>query len=355
MSLCKSEIQNGGAEILLKKMLKEDNFYFLTNLLAILSCVFVCIAWQYFHTIRSTEKSSDSNLWSNLFKDDRQTENALQVENEVKADVCTSTSCVRCSRSVYSTEKLLRKWKKIKEDLKPCEDTRKKFFNAIIKSSNQVYMNDGTRNIAKKQNPTVFYLEGLPGKIWYEKTANEFAEKLSILENDDFQQIVKSEFTNVYNYFKHEWVSNEVPSGGWYLYYLYNQGVKNEENCLRCPRVIKEIEKLEVAMLDCAFGNVVFSVLLPGTSIRLHCGPTNVRIRCHIPIIAPPGYFLMVGDVQYTWQEGKILIFDDSFYHKVYCCDNVHEPRVVLMLDLWHPSLLLSERELVKQIFSPQK
>lgn len=43
-----------------------------------------------------------------------------------------------------------------------------------------------------------------------------------------------------------------------------------------------------------------------------------------------------------TWEEGKILIFDDSFEHEVW--HNGTSVRVVFIVDVWHPDLTEEER-----------
>jgi len=49
-----------------------------------------------------------------------------------------------------------------------------------------------------------------------------------------------------------------------------------------------------------------------------------------------------VGTEWHTWEEGKAIIFDDSWEHEV-----IHtgtDIRVVLIMDIWHPELPESQR-----------
>ena len=41
------------------------------------------------------------------------------------------------------------------------------------------------------------------------------------------------------------------------------------------------------ALLCCLVVDVFFSVLSPGTHIEPHCGATNLRLRCHLPLQLP--------------------------------------------------------------------
>jgi hypothetical protein len=46
---------------------------------------------------------------------------------------------------------------------------------------------------------------------------------------------------------------------------------------------------------------------------------------------------LRVGEKTRTWEEGKAIIFDDSYEHEVWNYSDCH--RIVLVLDVWHPDL----------------
>ena len=88
-----------------------------------------------------------------------------------------------------------------------------------------------------------------------------------------------------------------------------------------------------------AFFNAKFSILQPGTEILPHCGPSNARLRAHVTVAAAAGASLRVGapDAKRVEWGAAPLVFDDSFEHDV-----IHEgadPRIVLVLDAWHPEL----------------
>ena len=104
-------------------------------------------------------------------------------------------------------------------------------------------------------------------------------------------------------------------------------------------------------------GSSFFSRMKPGTHLRAHCGPTNLRLRVHLGIDVPAAasdgrWRLRVGDEVREWREGECLVFDDSYEHEVW-----HEPppegeewsssspsRVVLIVDIWHPAIPPHER-----------
>ena len=63
----------------------------------------------------------------------------------------------------------------------------------------------------------------------------------------------------------------------------YKQGCRVSENGRSCPKTLDLVENcLENVMKECVFGNVFFSVVEGGTCITEHCGPANVRVRCHL-------------------------------------------------------------------------
>lgn len=96
------------------------------------------------------------------------------------------------------------------------------------------------------------------------------------------------------------------------------------------------------------YNHALFSALAPQTHVSPHYGPTNKKLRCHLPLVVPRGgqCTLTVGGEVRNLVEGKCVIFDDSFIHEA--CNNASNynaedgsggPRVVLIIDIWHPDL----------------
>ncbi len=130
-----------------------------------------------------------------------------------------------------------------------------------------------------------------------------------------------------------------LSSGSWRQYALYRHGYRLDEHCARCPTTTLLVDAIPGA--DSA-GLVYFSVLDPHTHVVAHAGPTNLRIRCHLPLMVPDGCALRVGKTWRAWREGKCLVFDDSFVHEA---DNpTDRERIVLIVDVWHPDLTPAER-----------
>lgn len=98
----------------------------------------------------------------------------------------------------------------------------------------------------------------------------------------------------------------------------------NMESCPFTSTLIKSIPGIVTAE---------FSLLSANTQILPHTGFTNEVLRAHLGLIIPDGDIqLRVEDKTVKWEEGRVLIFDDSKEHETW--NNTNEDRVVLMLDI---------------------
>jgi len=136
----------------------------------------------------------------------------------------------------------------------------------------------------------------------------------------------------------------DVPPS-WNGYYFYRHGERREENCARCPHTIAALDALPLARVRDHAPEVLFSVFTPGTQLAPHRGVTNTRLVGHLPLIVPENCALSVGGEIHHWQEGRIVVFDDTYEHEAW--NRSSRTRVVLIFDLWHPMLSEVEREAV--------
>ena len=158
------------------------------------------------------------------------------------------------------------------------------------------------------------------------------------------------------------WVTNTTPTGKWKIFPLYNQGQRVDNNCLCCYETTQMIESISNFMAGCIFGNAMFSVLECNSSIEPHTGPCNFRLRCHLPLSIPTGFKMQVGNEVKEWELGELLVFDDSFFHRVWHeglssnrgaeTERGGENRVVLIFDIWHPDLVREEVDILSHCFS---
>ena len=127
-----------------------------------------------------------------------------------------------------------------------------------------------------------------------------------------------------------------VASGEWSDIQLFARCRRDAQNCACFPRTAALIASVP-AFNEVIFGSHFFSRLAPGTHLGAHCGPSNLRLRCHLGLRIPPGTRIRVGEETREWRQGECLVFDDSFEHEVW-----HEgdsERIVLICDMWHPQL----------------
>lgn len=118
----------------------------------------------------------------------------------------------------------------------------------------------------------------------------------------------------------------------WKTFIFYFYGHEREENCLRCPRTIELLHK--IPGMKTAF----FSILSPQKHIPPHRGPYNGVLRFHLGLRIPKNpqdCKIRVGDDIGYWQQGKSLVFDDSYQHEVW--NDTDEIRVVLFVDFLRP------------------
>lgn len=122
------------------------------------------------------------------------------------------------------------------------------------------------------------------------------------------------------------------PDDLWKTYFLYGYGMKGEKNCEMCPETTRLIEK--IPGMKTAF----FSILLPGKHIPEHRGPYKGVIRYLLALKVPEPKEkcrIRVGNETHYWEEGKSMMFDDSFPHEAW--NETDDVRVVLFLDVMRP------------------
>lgn len=129
--------------------------------------------------------------------------------------------------------------------------------------------------------------------------------------------------------------------------------------------------------------NARISRLRTGTHIGAHCGVSNAKLRVHVGLSVPPCAVgarcaLRVGAATREWEEGGVLVFDDSFEHEAWwgwragaaggegpqapsreAVPSLPPPeeargadRVVLIVDVWHPELEETQKAQLRRTFS---
>lgn len=154
------------------------------------------------------------------------------------------------------------------------------------------------------------------------------------------------------------WSSKHVPddkigtlghdSGMWNVFYLFLHDMEFKENCEKVPKTVEIIKKIVPREYCHAF----FSALNPDSHVVAHNGPTNKKLRLHLPLIGVEGSRMRVGSVEKNPEEGKCIIFDDSFNHEAW--HDGDQTRIVLIIDFWHPDLSDQEVKLFRMLQKAQ-
>jgi aspartyl/asparaginyl beta-hydroxylase (cupin superfamily) len=175
-----------------------------------------------------------------------------------------------------------------------------------------------------------YMIPGVPARPFYE--ANEF-EWAQVLERE--YPVIKKELVRILGEsgagFKGYMSEANLRHHGWNTFNFFFGGKKFEENCERCPETTRILESLPRFEKD----HIMFSSLNPHAKIPRHTGPMNGILRGHLGMVVPQGCYIRVGPEERTWEEGKMLVFDDSFEHEVW--NHSEFVRIVLFMNFWHP------------------
>jgi Aspartyl/Asparaginyl beta-hydroxylase len=128
----------------------------------------------------------------------------------------------------------------------------------------------------------------------------------------------------------------------WTAIHLLQNGRLIDANARHCPQLMALLATLPQPTIAGAGPNAMFSLLAPGAHIPPHTGISNARLVCHLPLIVPAGCWFRVADDTRLWQRGEAWVFDDTVEHEA--MNPSGALRVVLIFDIWHPSLDASER-----------
>ena len=136
----------------------------------------------------------------------------------------------------------------------------------------------------------------------------------------------------------------------WSALFLCENGWVAQNVIDRCPRTWEAVLKTPLPRISGWGPTAMFSLLKSGARIAPHTGMFNTRLICHLPLIVPEGCYFRVGNEVRQWEEGKLLIFDDTIEHEAW--NEGPEDRVVLIFDIWRPELTEQERHELTALFS---
>jgi aspartyl/asparaginyl beta-hydroxylase (cupin superfamily) len=184
------------------------------------------------------------------------------------------------------------------------------------------------------KNPKFFYdTKGFPFLNILSKNFDVIKSELLSLIEKDKENLWLETFP--------DYVSSENKKA-WKVFSFIFFSMKFPDNAAICPKTAKLIYSIpEIISCD-------YSFLKPNSHIRPHKGYTRMVLRCHLPLIVPPRNkcSIRVGDEIKDWEEGKLIIFDDSFEHEAW--NRSDQNRAVLMFDIPNPLWGYSAYEISK-------
>ncbi len=210
-----------------------------------------------------------------------------------------------------------------------------------------------------RQEPTEFHYPGVPEIEFYDRSALPKLQALDAATDvvrGEFDALMRAEAAEMVPYIQYP---EHVPlaqwkelnnSREWTAIHLLQNGERVKANARHCPRTLDAISKLDQPQIRNASPNAMFSLLAPRTRIPPHHGVANTRLVCHLPLIVPPNCGFRVGATTRVWRVGESFAFDDTIEHEAW--NDSDELRVVLIIDLWQPSLTAEERSAIASVIA---
>lgn len=190
---------------------------------------------------------------------------------------------------------------------------------------------------------SLYNVNGLKAQPWWTPRETGYTELVKSLERN--WKLIRDEGLMVMDKAKGLFLpedENLREKGDWSQFTLWQQGRKNENACKGAPKTCTLLEKFSETT-GCRRGQIKYSIMHPGTHVWPHTGPTNCRLRMHLGLVIPKeGCKIRCANETRSWEEGKVLIFDDSFEHEVW--QDASSFRLIFIVDVWHPELTPQQR-----------
>jgi len=158
-------------------------------------------------------------------------------------------------------------------------------------------------------------IPGLKAKPWWDveefpwiKTMEDnkgaiLEELLSLKEEGRFQPYRAP--TGTYDKKAEDGVGSEgTDKGKWNVFYLYLHDMPFQDNIAKCPKT----NELITSVIPRHYHHAFFSAMITDTHIPKHYGPTNKKLRFHLPLIGVEGSRLRVADETRELKLGKVRL-----------------------------------------------
>ena len=192
------------------------------------------------------------------------------------------------------------------------------------------------------QRPTILYLDGFDDHAWHDP---ERYPVTSILE--DASAMIRSEFFDRTRSPERwpEYREAVAADRKWRACWFYRGGQRLSETAALYPRTSALIDEHSGpgGPLASTLGDCFLSRLESKGRIPPHNGLCNISLVGHLALSVPPRCGIRVGAESRGWEEGKCLVFDDTFEHEAW--NDSDADRYVLVFVLWQDGVTPIERE----------
>lgn len=208
------------------------------------------------------------------------------------------------------------------------------------------------------QRPTTYYYPDLPQRRYYEREELPWAAALEA-QTGTIQEELTAWLARGEDGFSPYMLSNPdrprseyhglVDNPAWSTLYIWEKGRPVAGLADHFPRTLAAVQQAPLPHITVRAPSVLFSRLQPGARIPPHHGMLNARLICHLPLVVPPGCGFRVGGETREWEEGKLLVFDDTVEHEAW--NGGTSDRILLIFDVWRPELDQDEQRAVTALF----
>ena len=216
-----------------------------------------------------------------------------------------------------------------------------------------------------RPSPSLLLLPGLASRPWWEPSDARFAPWLApllaaaasgalIAEQEALAAAAASTAGSDYALRADE---HRLHRGAWAWQTLMARGTLQPAAALLAPTTTALLARAPL-MTGTPFSYAFFSRMGAGTEIAPHFGPTNLRLRLHVPLRVPRGGAAVAGLAvagEVRGYDAGPLIFDDAYEHAAWNRSDAGERRDVLLFDIWHPDLAADEIGAVQATFRQAK
>jgi len=216
----------------------------------------------------------------------------------------------------------------------------------------------GGRRRLYPQEPTAFAYPGLAAVQFFDPSHFDWVpgiEAAAPAIRQELLELLQTHTDEFRGYVQHNTVAPEanralLGSQDWSVLALCENGWLAPKIVDRCPKTWEAVLQAPLPRISGWGPTVVFSLLRAGARIAPHSGMYNSRLICHLPLVVPPGCRFRVGNEVREWEEGRLMIFDDTIEHEAW--NDSSEDRIVLIFDIWRPELSEQERCELTALFS---